>query len=322
MAIKATSIRDVFKQKVIDSTKPNLPTIWVDLDGNEHVDTDYFIIGAYPNGDPVVTRIYTSEEPLVYNDFHSDITYSSMTVPGTIIQVGSHVKQVSRISMEDRTFTPNELKHLFMGAYNLECAISCFTGNHSLPEIPGDLFRNCKNLKYAGFLFEDSNISKIPEDLFSYSPSLEEINGCFHDCLNITSIPEGLFRNNPKLKSVAICFQDCTNLIEIPSDLFKDNPDIDDLTNTFTAIGVRKIPETLFDSIKRPDHPVELLLAFRDCKDLIDVPLGFFKDFPDGSNLNGVLGDTAFQDKFISKSLKLEDYFPDWAIKSQNVIYR
>lgn len=233
MAIKTTSIKDVFKQQIKESVKQ--PTIWVDYYGTTHEDTKYEWIEAYEK--KLAWETIPSEGKNPFKIYHEmgvvDNRFTQIPVGlgiyGTIIQVGSHVKKCGRLfdpyvdKFKPIQFDSSKLTDVFRYATSLEETKELFYMAHfsdSNPKLPEDLFWNCPNLKSLKYAFVATDITEIPENLFARNPKLEDISGCFSLCSNITSIPENLFKNNPNLKDIAQTFER-TGIKEIPYKLLE-----------------------------------------------------------------------------------------------------
>lgn len=213
MAIKTTSIRDVFKDKVKSSFA--VPTIWVDMDGNEHED-------------------YTSDKVSADN-FTIDVTEEFENCV-YIKQVGSKVVELGAVvnpqnyvgaSLEGRIFILQDdlFDHSFLeNAVNLERMFATFYTKGfdlNLDHIIDGLFDNCSKLEDVANVFIECDITKIPENLFAKCPNLKYVDGLFA-CTNIETIPENLFSANTQIKKAYRTFAFCNKLKERPKNLFKN----------------------------------------------------------------------------------------------------
>lgn len=69
-----------------------------------------------------------------------------------------------------------------------------------------------KDLEVFIETFAYSNISVIPEDIFSLSPNLRILSATFLACEKLKSLPENLIVNLDKIENVRHCFSNCINL--------------------------------------------------------------------------------------------------------------
>ena len=78
--------------------------------------------------------------------------------------------------------------------------IEVFYENAKMSEIPKDLFKNKKGIKYISRFVGSKTIKSIPEDLFKECTDIERFSETFSDCENLENIPENLFKYNTKVK--------------------------------------------------------------------------------------------------------------------------
>lgn len=237
MAIKTTSIRDIFKKKVSSDVEETIlnsyeaPTIWIDSEtGEEHEDFDYPELDCEIPGKPTRTTWYplSGEEATIF-------------VNGPIKQIGSHVTKCTGLfprfmqgssgsSPADYPFMDN-IRDVFKYARNLESLNSTFYnfGTESYTfMIPENLFWNCPKLKSLYNVFYRAHIAEIPANLLSKCPDLENVKSLFCSAtIDTEEIPDGLFKNNPKIKNFDIAFYN-SNVSKVSNTLlsqFKDDID-------------------------------------------------------------------------------------------------
>lgn len=237
MAIKTTSIRDVFKDKVASETK--IPTIWVDFDGVEHQDFEYNIADVLS---------FSKKDP---SDYSSG---PGLTACAYIKQVGPHVTKAYRlvhpkITKDFTDFNPEIFKY----AFNLELAVECFNNLTKKIEIPSDFFSSCTLLKTANGVFKGCyGLSSIPSELFSNCLGLMDVSNLFTTCVSIDQIPKDLFRNNSMLRTFNNTFSFCPGITEIPSELFEYCPAAESFDGCFSKGSfTHEIPEDLFKYNKK-----------------------------------------------------------------------
>ena len=98
--------------------------------------------------------------------------------------------------------------------------------------------------------YRNSPISSIPEDLFKYKPTRQNMS-YFQNCTKITSIPENLFKYNTKLKMIANIFSG-NNIKNLPENLFKYNTEVETFINVFSGLeSLESIPEKIFSNNKK-----------------------------------------------------------------------
>lgn len=261
MAIRVTRIGDVFKQKVTESL--DVPTIWVDLDGNEHEDYEHLAIAS--SRDVNAPLALSNGFNLSVYGWLPPTDMKILTVNGVIKQVGSHVLYCGKINDMWKLKYPFDLSKTFKAAKNLKSLAYTFhdTGDKDNPiTIPEDLLWGCPNLIECNSVFSLCFISQneIPENLFSKCPKLKSIESCFQWCYRITKIPDHLFKNNTELINLSKAFSRCDNLQDIPKGLldpfrrgflegtinldhlFYMSPDNQDVTMLKERVFTSKIP--------------------------------------------------------------------------------
>lgn len=267
MPIKTTCLRDVFKKTVKDSI--GYPTIWIGLDGKEHQDFKW----------TKITGIDLENAGL-------NIKTGVYTIPGTIVQIGSHVTHCYTLgcnliqpdSYEDIHFEKGRLFYnLFRHAKNLTYIRDPFLGSIcKVTKIPEDLLWGCPNLVEAEGLFDVSSIETIPEQLFWNCPKLKILRKCFSNC-KVKTIPENLFVRNPELKNLDFCFY-TANIESIPETLFYNNNKLDSLFYTFASNSrLKEVPEKLFYYCP---HLYNVNYCFSTCFSLTGIPKNLFKHNP------------------------------------------
>ena len=127
---------------------------------------------------------------------------------------------------------------------------SGFTGCSQLTSIPENLFTN--NTKVTNFehTFNScTGLTSIPENLFSNNKAVTNFNTTFYNCSGVTSIPENLFKYNTAVTSFRSTFSDCKGLTSIPANLFSTNTKVTSFGYTFNyCTGLTSIPANLFSN--------------------------------------------------------------------------
>lgn len=199
MAIRVRTFGDIFKNKVANSL--DVPTIWVDLDGNEHLDYEHYIITSFSALQKYGKLFDTSNDILLVND-HLE-SRQCLRVCGIIKQIGSHVTRCYKLNdFSDKQY-PYDLKKTFRFARSLtylKDSISKVDSEEEPLVIPEDLFWNCPDLKEVIDCFNYNHCSEIPENLFSRCPDLQSVRGAFSACQNLTEVPKDLFKYNVQMK--------------------------------------------------------------------------------------------------------------------------
>lgn len=96
----------------------------------------------------------------------------------------------------------------------------------SLVRLPNRLFYYCRSILTVEDCFKyNHSLGQVPGDLFAYSPLIEDFSGCFEDS-GITRVSPTLFNNCLNADSFVDTFRDCYNLQEAPS-LWTQFPDAD-----------------------------------------------------------------------------------------------
>ena len=138
-----------------------------------------------------------------------------------------------------------------------------------MASIPAELLKNKRNAKKLSY-FKKTNITSIPEDLYSEYLNVTDFSRVFYGCTGLTSIPEGLFKNNVNAKKFEFAFAGCTGLTSIPDGLFKNNINVTSFYCAFqSCIGLTSIPEGLF---KNNVNVINFGGTFTVCKGLTSIP--------------------------------------------------
>ena len=126
----------------------------------------------------------------------------------------------------------------------------CFQSCSELTSIPENLFTNCPNVINFSWCFQYcSGLTSIPETLFANNTAVKYFTHCFERCRGLTSIPENLFANNTAVTDFSGCFKGCKVLTNIPENLFASNTAVTDFSGCFSGCtGLTSIPEKLFAS--------------------------------------------------------------------------
>ena len=116
--------------------------------------------------------------------------------------------------------------------------------NSLISSIPEDLFKYKPTRQNMSYFQNCTNITSIPEDLYKYNTGMTIAYNFFSDC-NITNIPEGLFKYNKNLKTVHLLFVN-NKIRTIPENLFKYNTKLKMIANIFSGNNIKNLPENLF----------------------------------------------------------------------------
>ena len=94
-----------------------------------------------------------------------------------------------------------------------------------------------------------SELTNIPENLFSNNTKVTNFYSTFNDCSGLTSIPENLFTNNKSVTDFQTTFSRCSGLTSIPENLFSNNTAVTHFSSTFGyCSGLTSIPDNLFSN--------------------------------------------------------------------------
>lgn len=119
----------------------------------------------------------------------------------------------------------------------------------SLTAIPANLFAPAgNNVTTVAYAFEfDSEITDIPDTLFSRNPAITTFSCTFNGCSKITSIPRNLFSVHTEAKFFSATFSGCETVSSIPQDLFANNEKATDFDSVFHGCtGITSVPQDLF----------------------------------------------------------------------------
>lgn len=93
--------------------------------------------------------------------------------------------------------------------------------------LPNGLFANCPDMEnFDQLCLDDSQLTRIPSDLFRYTPSAHSFSGTFSGTA-ITSIPSTLFSNCPMADNFTSCFSSCGEITGAVPELWVSFPDAD-----------------------------------------------------------------------------------------------
>lgn len=93
-------------------------------------------------------------------------------------------------------------------------------------EIPLPTTKSFEKLEVCYNLFNNSNITSIPEELFKNAEKLQSVRGLFSNCTNLTSIPPTLLDNSPNIIDFSFMFRGCTNLEGNTPEWWNRNPEL------------------------------------------------------------------------------------------------
>ena len=125
-----------------------------------------------------------------------------------------------------------------------------------MKSIPRDFFSNCPNsanITQINYLFSESGLESIPEDLFKDCENVTSFEGTFYGT-SITTIPARLFANNKKVSTVYSAFANCEKLRSVPVSLFDENRRITNFAYVFGSeapdLEKQESPYTVIDGNK------------------------------------------------------------------------
>ena len=145
------------------------------------------------------------------------------------------------IHYEGNTIELNSIKDIKMPEPN---DVTVNYRNSPISSIPEDLFKYKSTRQNMSYFQNCPNITTIPEDLYKYNSGMTTAYNFFSDC-NITNIPEGLFKYNKNLKTVHLLFVN-NKIRTIPENLFKYNTKLKMIANIFSGNDIKNLPENLF----------------------------------------------------------------------------
>lgn len=265
MAIKTTSLKDVFRRKSEEFVMNPDRTVWLDEEGNTHYMEGLTQIIVMPSKEKFRTGrckpIYPEE--------------GQFAIDGTLLQVGNTVRSVRNVTSlpSNKNFIDKvDLSRLFRFAKNLEIIDGAFSYIKDLTTVPEDLLWGCPKLKRFSRGFAYSGLEEIPENIFAKNPELEYVSYCFHYATNLKEIPEKLFSNCHKLNSLDHCFSGCgiTSIPECLLDVFKVDKETK-YTEVFLLGG---------GTAKCINTNVMMAEMFANCIGLFDIPENLLKRLP------------------------------------------
>lgn len=129
------------------------------------------------------------------------------------------IKDITSSSSMGNLFSGTNITHTpRMIVFSGDCYLyETFKDTPNLIWVSPVLFSNCNGTAYsATSMFENSNISSIPEELFDckifYStPSFYKT---FKNCRNLKNVPKKIFKNNVMINTLESAFEDCVSLTE------------------------------------------------------------------------------------------------------------
>ena len=111
---------------------------------------------------------------------------------------------------------------------------SGFSGCSQLTSIPENLFSNCTAVTDFSQTFAGcGGLTSLPENLFISNTAVTNFSQTFLNCTGLTSIPENLFSNNTAVTNFSYTFAYCSGLTSIPANLFSNNTAVTDFRGTF-----------------------------------------------------------------------------------------
>ena len=137
-----------------------------------------------------------------------------------------------------------------------------------------EMFKRCRGIGQCSRLFQQSDISTIPSNLFADTDMKDctDISYMFQGCAQITSIPQGLLDSCTKLQQITSLFSN-TNVTHIPENLFANNSDILLCNYLFSGTPITSVPSTLFVNFSKAYY---LNYCFENCSNLANVPINLF----------------------------------------------
>lgn len=225
------------------------PTIYIDPNTNEIAKSNKITaIGVFkPAADPAVLPANT-----------------------TVIQVGSNVKEVHYIQVQDDIIPPDIFKY----AINVTDFGNVFTDT-DIKKIPDGLFNSCtKATNFMRAFAECRLLRTIPANLFDHCPNVTSFKKTFYKCQSLKSIPDGLFDHCVNVRTFESAFDECMYLSVIPSGLFSQCSNAINFNNTFfDCRRLKEIPASLFEHCTKA---TDFYSTFEGCVELASVPKGLF----------------------------------------------
>ena len=175
------------------------------------------------------------------------------------------------------TFTePGEHKVELKFKDDATTLISCFSGCSQLTSIPENLFSNNTAVtSFSQTFYQCSGLTSIPANLFKYNTAVTNFSETFYGCSGLTSIPETLFKYNTAVTTFTSTFYACSQLTSIPANLFSNNTAVTSFSHTFNScLGLTSIPANLFSN---NTAVTSFYNAFNGCTGLTSIPANLFK---------------------------------------------
>ena len=150
--------------------------------------------------------------------------------------------------------------------------------------IPKDFLKNCTKLECVSGLFMNSQIKKIPEDIFKGLSTIKTFSACFKNCSNLEEVPIELFKDCTSALNFEWLFEECSNLQIIPADLFAYSNSIITLEKVFKKCSkLSIIPNGLFDNCTKV---VNFSQIFSYCMEIKSLPPDLFSSCKKAQNLS------------------------------------
>lgn len=157
-----------------------------------------------------------------------------------------------------------------------------------LTDVADDILKNCGGALDLSYLFSDcSNLKRIPEGLFQYTPKVRNLAYAFASVGNAIDggvpIPAGLFDPLLDLENAAFLFYNATKVSEVPSRLLADKPNLNNVISTFQSTGSSLTPKTPvpLDVLTGSTYKITKLISFMDNTGTPAITREFFAQFPD-----------------------------------------
>lgn len=149
----------------------------------------------------------------------------------------------------------------------------CFAGCTLLQSIDGTMFSKCVNAINFDGVFTATNISEIPDNLFFNCINAISFNGSFIDCKKLVKIGNNIF-NSDKLTELNQVFTNCELIEYIPENIFFLIPNLRSAGQVFAGCkSLKEIPANLLSKNK---ELVFFSEVFSDCSSIINIPSSLF----------------------------------------------
>ena len=154
---------------------------------------------------------------------------------------------------------------------------SGFSGCSQLTNIPENLFsHNTAVTDFSSTFSKCIGLTSIPDNLFQYNTAVTYFSNTFQYCSGLTSIPENLFSHNTAVTNFSATFYFCNGLTSIPESLFSNNTAVTAFSNTFNQCsGLTSIPTNLFSNNTAVTN---FSFAFNYCSGLTSIPANLFSN--------------------------------------------